>query len=329
SLLNDLLSNPDYSEKFYNLKSLKHVVSGGDVLNTRHLKKAKMSARFYNAYGPTENTIDSTNWIIDVNNNSKESIIGKPILNSKVYILDDKGAQLLPVGVAGKIYVSGGGVARGYLNREDLTSEKFTDNPFEEGLRMYDTGDLGRWLPDGNIEFLGRKDHQVKIRGFRIELGEIETILLQSSKALKQAVVVTKGTEEDKVLVAYYVSDDNIDKKELQSNLSKLLPDYMLPAYYVQLDAIPLTSIGKIDRKALPEVEEDDLIKENYIAPRTPEEELLVSVWSDVLKRDKISVKDNFYNLGGDSIKSIQVVSRIKQKGYTLKVAQILKNPVV
>ncbi|SHL03955.1 non-ribosomal peptide synthetase [Flavobacterium chilense] len=329
SLLNDLLSNPDYSEKFCNLKSLKHVVSGGDVLNIRHLKKAKMNARFYNAYGPTENTIDSTNWIIDVNYESKESIIGKPILNSKVYILDDNGSQLLPIGVSGKIYVSGGGVARGYLNRADLTDEKFMENPFEEGLRMYDTGDLGRWLPDGNIEFLGRKDHQVKIRGFRIELGEIETILLQTSKALKQAVVVTKGTDDDRVLVAYYVSDDKIDKKELQSNLSKVLPDYMLPSYYVQLDAIPLTSIGKIDRKALPEVADNDLIKESYIAPRTKEEALLVTIWSDVLKRDQISVKDSFYNLGGDSIKSIQVVSRIKQQGYTLKVAQILQNPIV
>ncbi|MEN2401847.1 amino acid adenylation domain-containing protein [Flavobacterium sp. MC2016-06] len=329
SLLNDLLSNPDYSEKFCNLKSLKHVVSGGDVLNIHHLKKAKVNARFYNAYGPTENTIDSTNWIIDVNYESKESIIGKPILNSKVYILDDNGSQLLPIGVSGKIYVSGGGVARGYLNRADLTDEKFMENPFEKELRMYDTGDLGRWLPDGNIEFLGRKDHQVKIRGFRIELGEIETILLQSSKALNQVVVVTKGTDDDRVLVAYYVSDDKIDKKELQSNLSKVLPDYMLPAYYVQLDAIPLTSIGKIDRKALPEVADNDLIKESYIAPRTKEEALLVTIWSDILKRDQISVKDSFYNLGGDSIKSIQVVSRIKQQGYTLKVAQILQNPIV
>ncbi|MFP7658505.1 amino acid adenylation domain-containing protein, partial [Chryseobacterium proteolyticum] len=330
SLLNDLLSNPDYSEKFYNLKSLKHVVSGGDVLNTRHLKKAKMNARFYNAYGPTENTIDSTNWIIDVNYTSKKSIIGKPILNSKVYILDDKGAQLLPVGVAGKIYVSGGGVARGYLNREDLTSEKFMDNPFEEGLRMYDTGDLGRWLPDGNIEFLGRKDHQVKIRGFRIELGEIETILLQSSKALKQAVVVTKGTEEDKVLVAYYVSDDNIDKKELQSNLSKLLPDYMLPAYYVQLDAIPLTSIGKIDRKALPEISSEDMIRKEFVEPVTNIEKKLVAIWEEVLKIEKIGITDNFFELGGHSLIVSQVINRIqKQLGSSVSYKDFFTEPTI
>lgn len=311
-------------------ETVKNLIVGGDVLSPTHIQKILniySGIKIINAYGPTENTTVST--IFEICKAEYHRIpIGKPISNSQAYILDEK-LQPLPLGISGKLYVSGSGVARGYLNRAELTAEKFIPNPFIAGERMYDTGDLGRWLPDGSIDFLGRDDHQVKIRGYRIELLEIESKLLECSKEIKEVVVGVKNLNEDAVLVAYYVSDKVLDKKKLQNNLSTVLPHYMLPNYFIQLDSIPLTANGKLDRKVLQNPDIKDLIQEQYIGARTKEEEVLVAVWSEVLRYDRISMNTSFYNMGGDSIKSIQVVSRLKQKGYTLKVAQILKKPII
>jgi amino acid adenylation domain-containing protein len=301
-------------------KNVKQLIVGGDVVSPHHVKKVLNTfagIKISNGYGPTENTTFSLTYEID-NSDYTTIPLGKPISNSSAYILDEA-LNLVPTGVSGKIYVGGAGVARGYLNRPDLTAEKFVANPFEQGDKMYDTGDLGRWLADGAIEFLGRKDHQVKIRGFRIELGEIETILLQSSAALKQAVVVTKGTDENKTLVAYYVSDLKIDKKILQANLSSILPEYMVPGYYVQLDFIPLTSNGKADLKALPEVTDNDLIKEEYVAPVTAIEKEVVAIWQNVLGLENIGITDNFFELGGHSLKAGLLINEYR-KAFNVKI---------
>lgn len=172
----------------------------------------------------------------------------------------------MAIGVTGKIYISGTGVSRGYLNKPELTKEKFIANPFKAGERMYDTGDLGCWLSDGNIEFLGRKDHQVKIRGYRIELGEIENVILQYSEDLNQVIVEAKEINGEKVLVAYLVSAADIDKSELRSFLQEKLPDYMVPSFYPKLDKMPLTTNGKIDRKALPSISGEDIVRKEYVA---------------------------------------------------------------
>ena len=308
--------------------SVKKIICGGEQLlkyQIEILKNINKDICIYNEYGPTESTVGCI--VKEIKEDDETILIGKPIANTSIYILD-KNQSYCPVGVKGEIYIAGSGLASGYLNRPDLTAEKFINNPFVNGELLYKSGDLACWLPDGNIEYFGRLDDQVKIRGHRIELGEIEQ-LISNYGAISQSVVTVKENDNEKYLVAYYVSGDEIDKKALKNSLSKILPDYMVPGYYIQLPVMPLTSNGKIDKKILAEVVEKDLIKEEYISPRTKEEELLVSVCLDVLKHDRISVKDNFYNYGGDSIKSIQIVSRLKQLGYSLKVDQILRNPIL
>ncbi|SHL03865.1 non-ribosomal peptide synthetase [Flavobacterium chilense] len=282
----------------------------------------------YNNYGPTENTVVSS--FYKVNQDHKGIIpIGKPISNTQIYILDDQ-LQILPVGVTGKIYVSGASVARGYLNNEALTAEKFITNPFEEGKRMYDTGDLGRWLVDGNIEFLGRKDHQVKIRGYRIELGEIENTILEFSKTLKQVIVEAKELKSEKVLVAYIVTEKVLDKTALRNFLQGKLPDYMVPGFYIQLPEFPLTSNGKIDRKKLPEIASEDSVRKAYVAPGTLIEKELVSIWQNVLGLENIGITDNFFELGGHSLIISQVINRVqKQLGSSVSYKDFFANATI
>ncbi|WP_375191170.1 amino acid adenylation domain-containing protein [Chryseobacterium sp.] len=305
--------------------SLKRVIAGGDVCSRELAESWSSICRFYNEYGPTETTVTSVELRFD-----KEChfSIGRPISNTQVYILDDH-HQPIPEGVIGELYIAGAGLARGYLNLSDLTEEKFISNPFVAGTKMYRTGDLGRWLPDGSIEYLGRIDHQVKIRGYRIELGEIESHILSYSNSIRSVVVEVKEYEGEKNLVAYYVSDSMIDKQKLSQYLETKLPQYMLPGFYVELESIPLTHNGKVDRKNLPDVLSKDLIKNEYVAPVTEEQRILVEVCEQVLNQKSISIKDNFYNLGGDSIKSIQIVSKLRKYGYTLKVMHILQHPVL
>lgn len=310
-LLKEFVNDIGGEDKIYKIKTLKHIVSGGDVLNLDVIKDIgqKLNINFYNSYGPTENTIDSTNFKIDFNHEGKNSIIGIPVLNSQVYILNKKLIPV-PIGVAGQLYVAGDGVTRGYLNKPELTREKFIENPFEKGTRMYDTGDLGSWLPDGNIEFLGRNDHQVKIRGYRIELGEIETTLTKYSQEIQQIIVVAKEINNDKTLVAYYVSKTSIDKSAIRDYLQKQLPDYMVPSFYVELEVLPLTPNGKIDRKALPSITGEELIQREYVEPRNDIEKKLVAIWQEVLGIEKIGIVDNFFELGGNSIKLIKLINR-------------------
>lgn len=311
--------------------NLRYIIFGGEALNPFMLSNwyhKYPEVKLVNMYGITETTVHVTyKEIGEKEIGLEQSNIGKPIPTLSCYILDPSN-QIVPIGVYGEMYISGSGLARGYLNRPYLTLEKFITNPFIKGEMMYKTGDLGRWLSDGNIEYKGRIDDQVKIRGHRIELEEIETNLLMID-AINQSVVTVNEKNGVIFLVAYYVSDLNLDKKEIQSGLKKILPDYMVPGYYIRLESIPLTSNGKVDRKALPEFKESDLIKEIYVAPGTEKEIVLAAVWSSILGYENISIKDSFYNLGGDSIKSILVISKLKQQGYALKVDQLLRNPIL
>ncbi|WP_212003973.1 non-ribosomal peptide synthase/polyketide synthase [Chitinophaga sp. HK235] len=283
---------------------------------------------FRNLYGPTETTTYSSCYPITKQENGALPV-GKPIANTQFYVLSE-GLALQPEGVTGEVYISGAGVTRGYLNRPELTAEKFIAHPFRAGERLYRTGDLARWLPDGNMDFVGRIDHQVKIHGHRIELGEIESTLLQQN-GITHAVVVAGEEKGDKVLVAYVVTDNgfNLDKKQLREDLGKMLPSYMLPGYYVELESIPLTSNSKIDRKALPKVAAGDLVKEAYIAPQTVAEQVLAEIWQDVLSVEQVSVTDNFFELGGHSLKAVRLINETEKAGYSLKLKEVFEYPVL
>ncbi|WP_173426476.1 non-ribosomal peptide synthetase [Chryseobacterium angstadtii] len=328
----DLMTLPPAFFSLLNMdrvQNLKAVITAGEAAVISKTKEYLKYGTFYNAYGPTETSICASVYKIPKGNTEFDTLpIGKPIANTEIYILDEYG-HLVPVGISGELYIAGAGLALGYLNREDLTAEKFVDNPFIEGTKMYRTGDMARWLPDGNIEYLGRIDQQVKIRGHRVELGEIDSRVLSYSDAIKAVVTEVKEHAGDKNLVVYYVSDSAVDKQELAYYLKNRLPQYMVPGFYVELKDIPLTGNGKIDRKSLPEVSVQDLIKTEYVAPKTAEEKILVQVCEEILKQNPVSIKDNYYNLGGESIKSIQIVSRLRQLGYTLKVGHILQYPVL
>ncbi|MFP7658486.1 condensation domain-containing protein, partial [Chryseobacterium proteolyticum] len=311
------------------LDAIKVINMAGEVLPTDIIAKLPLDKiEVRNLYGPSEDTTYSTSYRI-TNKESRTISIGKPISNTQVLILDQN-SQLVPLGVTGRIFVSGAGVARGYLNRADLTEEKFLTNPFIEGERMYDTGDLGYWLSDGNIEFIGRKDHQVKIRGYRIELGEIETAILGFSDQLKQVVLEVKEFNSQKTLVAYYVSKTKIDKADLRSYLQSKLPDYMLPGYYLELDKMPLTPNGKVDKKSLPNISGEDLIRREYVAPTTDVELQLTKIWEEVLKVDKVGITDNFFELGGNSLVAVQVINKtFKELGTSISLKNFFNNPTI
>jgi amino acid adenylation domain-containing protein len=296
-------------------KNIKVVVIGGDKASDVLINKLNSYCslpKILHTYGPTEITIYCTAILWQKNsNNFKKISIGKPIANTQVYILNQD-LQLLPIGIVGEIYVSGVGLARGYLNRPELTAEKFMENPYGEG-RLYKTGDLACYLPDGNIKFLGRVDHQVKIRGFRIELGEIEFNLNQHPQ-IKETVVIAKENEQgDKYLVAYLIAKETQPEiKELREFLGQKLPGYMIPSSFVFLNQFPLTPNGKIDRKALPEPDFEANREKEFIVPRNEIEIKLAEIWQEVLKIDTIGVHDNFFTLGGHSLLATQVVSRIR-----------------
>ncbi|WP_432408908.1 amino acid adenylation domain-containing protein [Wukongibacter sp. M2B1] len=294
---------------------VKNLLVGGDVLSLQHINEVRnrcSKLNIINGYGPTENTTFSICFRID-KEYSENIPIGKPISNSSAYILDNHN-NIQPIGVAGELCVGGDGVARGYLNREELTSEKFVENPFVPGERMYRTGDLARWLPDGNIEFLGRIDHQVKIRGFRIEPGEIEAQLLKHGSVKEAVVIDRKGKDNDKYLCAYIVSEEEISVSDLRKHLSKELPEYMVPSYFVQLEKIPLTPNGKIDRRSLPLPEGNISTGVEYEAPSSITEEKLVEIWKEILGIEKIGINDNFFSLGGHSLRAAAMVSKIHKE---------------
>jgi amino acid adenylation domain-containing protein len=290
-----------------------------------------------NAYGPTECSDDVSHYeVSNIRDNNlllKTVPIGKVLGNCKIYILDNN-LNLLPIRTVGELYIGGDGVGRGYLNRPELTAERFIANPFQtkkekddkkygkagRNVRIYKTGDLVRWLPDGNLEYIGRNDFQVKIRGYRIELGEIETVL-SSYEGIKQSVVLAKdhtnidGTvTNNKYLVGYYVSDSKLDEDNILNYLQTKLPEYMVPSILVYLKELPLTINGKLDRKALPDPEFTN--SESYVAPRNEIEKQVCQIWSEVLglAEDKVGIRDNFFKLGGNSIIAIRLISKLNKE---------------
>ena len=268
--------------------------------------------KVYDLYGPSETTTYST-WAL--RRADGPYTIGRPIANTQIYLLD-RNQNPVPIGVPGQIYIGGEGLARGYWNRPALTRDKFVADPFKpkSGDRLYKTGDLARYLPDGNIEFLGRIDHQVKVRGYRIELGEIESVLKLHPAVRETVVVVREDVPGDKRLVAYVRSGASGDNfiRELRTELEQQLPAYMVPSDVVVLEAFPLTPNGKLDRKALPAPEgRSPELEGSYVAPRTPTEEVLASIWCEVLNLKRVGIHDNFFELGGHSLLAIQVVARL------------------
>jgi len=301
------------------LSGLKVMLVGGEALSPASYESLKTlnGTKVINVYGPTETTIWST--ALEVRG-SDALTIGRPLLNEQVFILDER-HSLCPVGIAGEICIGGEGLARGYWNNEALTAERFIAHPFSEGKRVYRTGDVGRWLADGTIEYMGRKDAQVKIRGYRIELGEIEHALQQHEAIEAAAVVARTGAGGEQELVAYVVSRAALNTSDTASFLGRKLPAYMLPAHYVQLEALPLTPSGKLNRKALPDPGAAAMgTGVSYVAPRNETEAALAAIWQEILGREQISVKDSFFALGGNSLKATRLASQIHKK-FDVKVA--------
>jgi aspartate racemase len=298
------------------LTPVRQLLAGGDVLSVPHVEKALRfmnGNQLINGYGPTENTTFTCCHLIKAA--AGHSIpIGRPLANTQVYVLDAN-YQPVPIGVPGELYVGGDGLARGYLNRPDQTAEKFIPNPFSAmpGGRLYRTGDVVRFLPGGELEFIHRVDQQVKIRGFRIEPGEVEYVLEQHPGVTGCAVNAVSDHTGEKFLAAYVVADDQeLEASDLRSYLRTKLPEYMMPAAFVFMDALPLTDNGKVDRRALPDVDRSTLTKsEQYVGPRTATERALTEIWTRALHLQRVGVFDNFFEVGGNSLTATRVMSRV------------------
>lgn len=328
------------------------VLCGGEALplELAHQLLA-LGVDLWNMYGPTETTIWSSLAHITDNQSDKDAhadaskgviTIGRPIANTQIYVLDEH-LQPVPIGVPGELHIGGDGVARGYLNRPKLTNERFIRNPFGEG-RLYKTGDSCRYLPDGKLEFLGRLDHQIKIRGFRVELGEIEAVLI-GHELIREVVVVAQeeggpsGTAQR--LVAYFVpavpasdlspqTSDALTHRNLRLYLKDTLPDYMIPSFFVQLEALPLTPNGKVNRRGLPAPDDQVLMSKSYRAPRTESEKTLGTLWEEVLQRSPIGVDDNFFELGGHSLLVTQLLANVRQTFQVeLLIRHLFERPTV
>ncbi|NNB85299.1 amino acid adenylation domain-containing protein, partial [Corallococcus exiguus] len=314
------------------LGSLRTLTSAGEACAPELVERFAPGRRFVNAYGPTEATICAT---VNAQVDARHVTIGRPFHNVRAYVLD---AQLrpLPIGVPGELYLGGAGLARGYLGRPNLTAERFIPNPFasEPGARLYRTGDRARWLPDGQLESLGRTDFQVKLRGFRIELGEVEAVLAQHSSVRETVVLLREDSPGLQRLVAYVVPaypESPPDLGALRAWLKEKLPEYMVPASFVTLEALPLSSSGKVDRKALPVPEGSALAHaEDYTAPRDALEETLASLWAELLEVERVGVHDNFFDQGGHSLLATQVMSRLRARfGVELPLRALFEAPTV
>jgi amino acid adenylation domain-containing protein len=312
------------SKKHLRCDALRLVLTGGEKAERRQLIKwfagtNNPSCLWINTYGPTETTVYCTTIASSIQTfiPSKEIPIGRPIANTQVYIVD-KNLEPVPVGVTGELYIGGDGVARGYMNRPELTAERFIADPFsgKAGARLYKTGDLGRWLGDGNIEYLGRNDFQVKVRGYRIELGEIEARLRECA-GVKEAVVVAREDEAgDKRLVAYVVAEERVEVSaaELRNQLSNLLPEHMVPSAFMSLAGMPLTPNGKLDRKGLPAPDQSAVVTRGYEAPVGEVETALAEIWQELLGLERVGRHDHFFELGGHSLLCVKLFSAINQR---------------
>ncbi|MFK8105469.1 MAG: amino acid adenylation domain-containing protein [Saprospiraceae bacterium] len=310
--------------------NLELAIVGGEELKKTHLeilRRINPNIKIYNEYGPTEATVGCV--VYEVKDPAGGIYIGKPIQNTSIYILDSSG-QFVPFGVSGEVHIGGAGLAKAYLNKAELTKEKFIAHPFQQGERLYKTGDLACWLPDGNIVFKGRVDQQVKIRGYRIELEEIAAVLNQLA-GIEESVVIDKEDNNGfKQLVAYLVGKEDLDTAMISQALAKKLPDYMVPKIYVTLAEMPLTHNGKINRKALPRPNEEAYLRQVYVAPSSDTEMGLVNIWQQVLGIEKIGVKDSFFDLGGHSLIAVKLSFEIT-KVYKVKlgIEAIFKYPTV
>ena len=331
SMLNAFLEYLDNNRNLIEkLKTLKYVFASGEALQSEHVKKfymllEKNGTTLHNLYGPTECTVD-VSYYDCISKEIPASIpIGKPVDNTQLLILD-KACKLLPIGVSGELHISGVLVGKGYIKREELTKEKFIENKYYDFKTMYKTGDLARWLPDGNIEYLGRIDHQVKIRGLRVELGDIETAILKYP-SMNNCVVTVVEEFGEKYLCGYFTAKEKININLLKSELIKELPDYMVPTYYVQLEKMPLNANGKIDRKVLPKP--DIYSQEEYIAPINETEEKIQKCVEEVLKREKISVESDLLTSGLTSLGAITLITKLSILGLDIKVRDFYENRTI
>ncbi|KRR27580.1 non-ribosomal peptide synthetase [Bradyrhizobium retamae] len=319
------------------LASLQVLVLAGELPKAELINDLPPSVAVFNGYGPTETTVCATSWLRPAGFDGDVVPIGRPLPNTRIYLLDSFGAPV-PLGATGEIYIGGAGVARGYLNRTDLTAERFVRDPFsgDANARMYRSGDLGCYLPDGNIAFLGRNDHQVKIRGFRIELGEIECRLNEHTGVTDAVVLALRDHSGDPRLVAYVAARDDGVKRNagefaavMRNHLRERLPDYMVPSAFVRLDALPLTPNGKIDRKALPAPEDDAFARRSFEPPQGEIEEVVARVWTELLGVDRIGRNDHFFELGGHSLLAVRMLERLQRHSLRADVRTLFAKPVL
>lgn len=311
------------------IEELKDIMIGGETFPKRLLDDLRKitSAKIYNMYGPTETTVWSS---IKELTESKKITIGVPIANTQIYVVNEN-FQTVGIGKKGEICIAGDGIARGYFKRDKMTKEKFIENPFDLGRKMYRTGDIGRWLTNGELEHLGRIDSQVKVRGFRIELGEVENALIKFEKVKKCVVAAKLKNTEEKYLVAYYVADEEIVVFDIIAFLRTILPEYAIPGFYVKIPSIPLTPNGKLNRLVLPEPEfSRPNLSTDYIPPRTESERKLTEIWEKILNCQEIGIKDNFFELGGNSVLVSQMHIEL-EKIYpsSINIADIFSNPTI
>jgi acyl carrier protein len=305
----------DLQKRLFNLKIW---ISSGEEISVelaQRFRQVMPEAKLINLYGSSEVSADVSCYEVAAGMLDRSVPIGRPIDNASIYILDSH-LQPVPTGVPGELHIGCVGLARGYLNQPDLTAERFIPSPFGQKEVLFKTGDLGRYLADGNIEYLGRIDHQVKVRGFRIELGEIESQIKRLEAVSNCVVVLREDRPGDQRLTAYYVSKDgdSVSESEVRRQLQAKLPEYMLPAIFMRLDALPLTPNGKVDRQALPEPEAvRPNIEASYIAPRSQTEKMLADIWTEVLNVEQVGINDNFFDLGGHSLLMIRVHSKLQE----------------
>ena len=318
SMLGAFLDYVDRNRAVGRLSAVKQVFASGEALTTAHADDfnrilfSKNGTQLYNLYGPTEAAVDVSYFDCSPRVTLKTVPIGKPIDNIRLYILDKK-MTLLPIGIPGELYIGGVGVGRGYINNPVLTAEKFVDDPYNRGEKLYRTGDRARWFPQGDIEYLGRLDFQIKIRGFRIELGEIESKLMSLSH-VKSAVVVGSTHNSTSFLSAYYSAETEIKASELKRHLSRDLPEYMIPTFFIYLANLPLSANGKIDRKALPEPVFTEKSDDEYTAPVSATQKGLASIWSLLLDIPRIGITEDFFDIGGDSLRAIKLVGEVQKR---------------